>query len=224
MNRLFQALASAADGAFVINKEQHIIYWNPAAQEILGYVSAEVSNQPCYEIVAGCDGQDRLICHEHCRVAMTALSGGIVTNYDARVRTKANGLRWVNMSTFTFPVNSGGTGLVLVHLFRDVTQKKQQEQFIDQMLAAAQNLQNETPPQAPSSVPVESRSTNLTDREREVLSLLSQGLSTNDIAHSLSISASTARNHIRNILQKLHVHNRLEAVIYAFKHGLVAKD
>ena len=80
MNRLFQALASAADGAFVINQEQHIIYWNQAAQEILGYMSAEIVDQPCYEILAGCDDQGRLICHEHCRQVVAALSGGTVTN------------------------------------------------------------------------------------------------------------------------------------------------
>jgi PAS domain S-box-containing protein len=224
MNRLFQALTSAADGAFVINEEQNIIYWNQAAQDILGFAFGEIANQPCYEILAGCDDHDRSICHEHCRVAVTALRGGTLTNFDATVRTKADGFRWVNMSTFTFPANGGENGRVLVHLFRDVTQKKQQEQFIDQVLAAAKNLQNETSLQALSSVPVESRGTDLTDREREVLSLLAQGLSTNDIARSLSITSSTVRNHIRNILQKLHVHNRLEAVIYAFKHGLIGKE
>ena len=54
--------------------------------------------------------------------------------------------------------------------------------------------------------------------------LLAQGLSTNEIARSLSITSSTVRNHIRNILQKLHVHNRLEAVVYALKQGLLAKE
>ena len=224
MNHLFQALTSAADGAFVVNDEQYIVYWNQSAQEILGHMSAEVIGQPCYELLAGCDDQGRLICHKHCRVAATALSGGTVTNFDVRVRTKAEGLRWVNLSTFTFSANGGGTGLVLVHLFRDVTQKKQKEQFIDQVLAAAQNLKIEAAAPAASAVSLESRTTDLTDREREVLALLAQGLSTNDIARSLSITSSTVRNHIRNVLQKLQVHNRLEAVVYALKHGLVAKE
>jgi DNA-binding NarL/FixJ family response regulator len=61
----------------------------------------------------------------------------------------------------------------------------------------------------------------LTDREREVLSLLAQGHNTRGIATALPISPSTARNHIQNILHKLHVHSRLEAVAYAFEHGLV---
>jgi DNA-binding NarL/FixJ family response regulator len=61
----------------------------------------------------------------------------------------------------------------------------------------------------------------LTDREREVLTLLAQGLRTRDIAEYLSISPSTARNHVQNVLHKLNVHSRLEAVSYAFEHGLV---
>ena len=206
MDRLLQALASAADGAFVINKERHIIYWNQAAQKILGYVPDDVADQPCYEILEGCDDQGRLICHQHCRVAITALNGGSVTNYDARVQSKANGLRWINMSTFTFSTNGASNDQVLVHLFRDVTQKKKQERFIDQMLAAAKNLQTEESLQPPTTAPVRFRTIDLTIREREVLSLLAQGLSTNEIARSLSITSSTVRNHIRNILQKLHVH------------------
>jgi PAS domain S-box-containing protein len=224
MNRLFQALTSTADGAFVINEQQEIIYWNQAAQKILGYMFDEVVGQPCYEVLTGCDDQGRLICHEHCRVAVTVFKNGTLTDFDANVRTKADEFRWVNMSTFTFPTNGGGTGRVLVHLFRDVTHRKQQEQFIDQVLAAAKDLQNHASSQILSSTPVESQPTTLTDREGEVLSLLAQGLSTNEIARSLSITSSTVRNHIRNILQKFHVHNRLEAVIYALKKGLIAKE
>lgn len=224
MNRLSQALASMADGAFVINEKQQIIHWNQAAQELLGYTYDEISNQPCYEILAGCDDRGRLICQEQCRVVNTAFKGKTLTNFDASIRTKADGFRWINMSTFTFPVKDGENDRVLVHLFRDVAQKKHHEQFIDQVLTAAKNLLNETSPQTLSSVPVELRTIDLTSREREVLSLLTQGLSTKDIARSLSISSSTVRNHIRNILRKLHVHNRLEAVIYSFKHGLIGKD
>ncbi len=224
MNHLFQALASAADGAFVVNKEQHIIYWNQAAQDILGHASVDIIDQPCYEILAGCSDEDGVICHDHCRVAVEALSGGLVTNYDTRVRTKENGLRWINMSTFTFPANGDGIGPVLVHLFRDVTQKKQQEQFIDQVLGAAQAFQIESSFHILTPEPEEMHIGDLTNRESEVLALLAKGLNTKDIASSLSISPSTVRNHIRNILQKFHVHNRLEAVVYALKHGFITKE
>jgi DNA-binding CsgD family transcriptional regulator len=53
--------------------------------------------------------------------------------------------------------------------------------------------------------------------------LMAEGKSTERIAALLSISRPTARNHIQNIFQKLHVHSRAEAVAYAFQHGLLAK-
>lgn len=223
MNLLFQALSNAADGAFVINQEQHIIYWNKTAQDYLGHSPDEVLDKPCYEILAGCNGQKHSICHEHCRVAVKALNGESVLNYDICVRTKTNGLRWLNMSTITFPTNPDSEDLVLVHLFRDITQQKRKEQFVDQVLAAAKNLQMNPSFLAHSGMPEGSSSPALTDREHEVLALLAQGHSTHVIAKTLSISTSTVRNHVRNILQKLQVHNRLEAVVYALRNGLVAK-
>jgi PAS domain S-box-containing protein len=222
MENLFQALASLADGAFIINKEQRIIYWNEAAQKILGYSDNEVISQPCYEIFAGRDDQCQAICHNHCRVAVTAFAGGTVKNYDMCVRTKLDGIRWINISTFPFPTDDIESSPVLVHLFRDATQKKQAEQFIYKMLEAAKDWQEKglLHNTAPSSS-AEPAITELTHREREVLSLLAQGRSTTHIAQSLSISPATVRNHIRNIRQKLQVHTKLEAVVYAINHGLV---
>jgi DNA-binding NarL/FixJ family response regulator len=61
----------------------------------------------------------------------------------------------------------------------------------------------------------------LTDRELEVLSLLAEGLEAQEIAARLHISAKTERNHVASILFKLGVHSRLQAVIFAWRHGLV---
>jgi PAS domain S-box-containing protein len=224
MDSMFQAFANASDGVLIINQDQRILYWNQAAEEILGYSQPEVAGRPCYDILEGRDNQGRLVCREYCRVAMTALQGGTVTNYDSSVRTKSGDMRWINMSTFILPTNSTGTGSVLVHLFRDVSKKKQDEQFIEHVLTAVNQLYNREFSQAVPPVSVAEQNSDLTDREREVLALLAQGSSTTDIAQSLSISPATVRIHIRNILQKFQVHSRLEAVIYAQQHGLIAKD
>jgi PAS domain S-box-containing protein len=224
MDSMFQAFVNAADGVLIINQDQHIIYWNQAAKEILGYSQPEVIGRPCHEILEGCDNQGRLVCREYCRVAMTALHGGTVTNYDSSVRAKSGDIRWINMSTFTFPTNGTKAGSVLVHLFRDVSKKKQNEQFIEHILTTAKQLYNGKFSQAVSPVSVEEQNSDLTDREREVLAFLAQGSSTADIAKSLFISPATVRNHVRNILQKFQVHSRLEAVVYAQEHGLIPKD
>lgn len=62
---------------------------------------------------------------------------------------------------------------------------------------------------------------NLTDRERDVLRLLGQGASNEEIAEQLSISLFTVKSHVRNILQKLGAENRREAARIAARRGLV---
>jgi DNA-binding NarL/FixJ family response regulator len=61
----------------------------------------------------------------------------------------------------------------------------------------------------------------LTDREREILSLLAEGMRNDGIAAKLFISPQTVQTHVRNILGKLRVHSKLEAVAFAVKHGVI---
>lgn len=57
----------------------------------------------------------------------------------------------------------------------------------------------------------------LTKREKEIFSLLTQGQSTKDIADALCISEKTVRNHISNVIQKLGVQSRIQAVLELIK-------
>ncbi|MET0727929.1 MAG: response regulator transcription factor [Acidimicrobiales bacterium] len=61
----------------------------------------------------------------------------------------------------------------------------------------------------------------LTARELEVLRLVAKGMSNREIAGELFISENTAKNHVRNILEKLHLHSRMEAVVYAVREKLL---
>ncbi len=61
----------------------------------------------------------------------------------------------------------------------------------------------------------------LTDRELQVLKLVAKGLNNRDIAKSLFISENTVKNHVRNILEKLQLHSRMEAVVYAVREKLL---
>lgn len=63
---------------------------------------------------------------------------------------------------------------------------------------------------------------NLSPRERDVLSLIAQGLNNDEIAERLVISPATARHHVSACLQKLGAKNRTEAAALAIKHGLVS--
>ena len=61
----------------------------------------------------------------------------------------------------------------------------------------------------------------LTERELQVLKLVAQGFNNRDIAKDLFISENTVKNHVRNILEKLHLHSRMEAVVYAVREKLL---
>ena len=61
----------------------------------------------------------------------------------------------------------------------------------------------------------------LTERELEVLSRVAEGMSNREIADVLEISENTVKNHVRNILEKLHLHSRMEAVLYAVRANLL---
>ena len=61
----------------------------------------------------------------------------------------------------------------------------------------------------------------LTDRELEVLNLVARGLNNREIARDLYISENTVKNHVRNILEKLQLHSRMEAVMYAVREKLL---
>jgi RNA polymerase sigma factor (sigma-70 family) len=65
---------------------------------------------------------------------------------------------------------------------------------------------------------------NLTERELDVLKLVAKGLSNREISEELYISENTVKNHVRNILEKLHLHSRMEAVVYAMREKLLDVD
>ncbi|QHJ70383.1 response regulator transcription factor [Planococcus halotolerans] len=62
----------------------------------------------------------------------------------------------------------------------------------------------------------------LTEREMEILLLLAHGYTNQEIADELYIALKTVKSHVSNLLSKLEVHDRTQAVIYAFQHKLVA--
>jgi len=61
----------------------------------------------------------------------------------------------------------------------------------------------------------------LTGREMEVLRLVARGMNNRDIARELYISENTVKNHVRNMLEKLQLHSRMEAVVYAVREKLI---
>ena len=70
---------------------------------------------------------------------------------------------------------------------------------------------------------IPTNSVNLTGRELDVINLIAEGLPNKEIAKRLFIETQTVKNHIHNILDKLQLHNRFEAVNYARERSLLKK-
>lgn len=66
-----------------------------------------------------------------------------------------------------------------------------------------------------------SLTTPLTEREKEILERVAHGESNREVAQTLGISEHTVKNHLKNILQKLHLDNRVQLTRYAYEHGLM---
>jgi DNA-binding NarL/FixJ family response regulator len=67
------------------------------------------------------------------------------------------------------------------------------------------------------------RPTDLSAREQEVLALVAQGKSNKEIGAAIAIAENTVKNHLKSILEKLHLGNRVQAATYAFRQGLAGQ-
>jgi two-component system nitrate/nitrite response regulator NarL len=123
-----------------------------------------------------------------------------------RTRSRAGRSIWMNVSILVLPNGNGGPPLT-VHLMRDVTASKELLALVQERLA----------PAADDGAAAAA----LTRREVEVLRLMASGASTRKVADTLHVSTATVRNHVQNMLAKLGVHSRLEAVAWATRHRLL---
>jgi PAS domain S-box-containing protein len=215
---LLGALATSADGVYAVDSKQRIVYWSPSAKQIMGWKPEEVVGQRCYEVLSGGDYEGQQFCRRNCTIT-SAKKGRAVGNYDVLTHRKDGSPVWLNISII-LPPETGHNTACAVHLFRDVSERRRSEQLAQTTLdtvakfTAGEEGEVQTKPYPAPGPP-------LTQRELEVLRLLASGVATEDIAGALGVSRSTARNHIESILAKLGVHSRLQAVVYASRHGLL---
>src|SRR3990172_5872324 len=89
--------------------------------------------------------------------------------------------------------------------------------------AMAAKILREFTHQARRAAPAPRSGADLSPREQEVLELVTQGKSNKEIAVALAITENTVKNHLKNILEKLHLENRVQAATFAIREGLVQR-
>jgi PAS domain S-box-containing protein len=221
------ALCNTADGVYIVNADQRIVRWNKGAERILQRTEAETLNQECYRVIAGQVNPSKTWCHMNCKVHTCAAQGTPVENFNILTHDNSGRAIWLNVSVIT-PTNNGET--LMVHILRDITRERQVGQAVEQfMMSIGARGRGKSNSHSANYSRKESAGksftfdlpTALSGREIEVLTLLAEGLSTKALAQRLNISYFTARNHVQNILVKLNLHNKSQAVAFAFKKGLL---
>jgi PAS domain S-box-containing protein len=212
---VYKLLEGTADAAFVATLEGELCFWNAAAERLFGYTQTDVLNRTCAEVLKGKGALGTEICAGGCSVQRCAAHSESIPTFDLEVTTRSGQRRWVSVSTIVFEDTRLHRRLI-AHLSHDITKRKETEQAFTQMVELSKQVIAIGDGQA-RLAPVKA----LSDQERRILTLFAKAKNSNQVAKELKITLPTLRNHLHAVNQKLHTHNRLEAVLHAMKRGLI---
>ncbi|HSP34471.1 MAG TPA: LuxR C-terminal-related transcriptional regulator [Thermoanaerobaculia bacterium] len=202
-----RALEHSPDPVFVTDRLNRVIFWNQSARQLLGFDADEAVGADCPELLRGCDSSGNSYCTDNCPIMQMANRGEVVREFNLTFQTKD--AQEIKADVSILQLRAGRPDeFFLVHLMRP----KHGERAVP-------------PPPRPHLVTAREsddvRVRKLTTREVEVLGMLAAGRTTPEIAERLHIAPLTARSHIQNILDKLEVHSKAEAVAFAFQKNLL---
>jgi PAS domain S-box-containing protein len=116
MKQLLAMLKATADGAFVVDQHGNVVFWNHAAERMLGYRESEVLGRPCHEVIQGQSLCGLPLCSANCAIASRLAFERAVRNFDMQTRTKGGRRIWLNMSSLPFPSRKNQPWMA-AHLF-----------------------------------------------------------------------------------------------------------
>jgi PAS domain S-box-containing protein len=205
-------IARTSAAAFATDEKGRITVWNQEAERLLGYPAAEVLGKNCHEVLHGLDVFGNRFCDRPCALSCMVERHETVRHFELGVRAESG---QVIQGSFSIVVVPGPRAhqYTMIHFLEKVDRHREVDLLVRRIL---------TEQHAPS-VPITGvehatpAATVLTAREIQILRLLANGTSTQNIAESLFISVTTTRNHVQSILRKLDVHSKLEAVSLALR-------
>ena len=218
IDALFAALSSAQLGAYAMTVDQTIVFWNAAAERILGYSADDVVGRRCYEVgprngSRGISGE----CMGGCPSLRYVRSGLMPAPSRLNMRCASGELKWVSITPMA--VAGVGDSPLLVHLFEEKSSEVEfgGEQSKVELATCDRTTANESTRVSESL----GDASPLSRRELEVLRLIGRGWDTPRIAEYLGISRHTVSNHIRNLRNKLNVPTKLDAVLAGIRLGIL---
>ncbi|HJW72512.1 MAG TPA: LuxR C-terminal-related transcriptional regulator [Geothrix sp.] len=210
---LFELLERSPDPVFATDRLNRIVAWNKSAERLLGYRADEALGMPCAALMEGCDTAGNRYCTEHCPLLDMATRSEVVRRFELRLRPKEGPpvIREVNIVQLAV---APPHHFYLLHTLKPSDRENRGGQARDEGEAARSPVVN-------AKESLDARARKLTQREVEILGLVAAGRTSAEIASLLHISALTVRHHTQNILDKLEVHSKAEAVAFAFQKRLV---
>ena len=203
---LHELVTGSAEAAFVVGSEGTILSWNRAAEKLFAIPANDALNRNCAAVLRCADSSGEHMCPDACPLLGMSKQGVPVQAIDLEVG-KPDHRQWVNVSTLSIRIPAKN---VIIHLARDINAQKRLVLITRMFLEQICSLTGHPVDTLLNAAPMPHAA--LTERERQILQLLTQGKSTSAIAGQFDIATVTVRNHVRNILQKLHAHSRTQAV------------
>ena len=215
---LLDVLATGHPPAFASDSRDRIVFWNRGATELFGRRSDEVLGRRCYDAIGGRDVFGNRFCYANCAVIASVRGGEAVCAFELHVSANGHGPRLAQVTILKVPSVRPDL-YTLVHVLGRIDA----EGRLARALEAVGAVPAVTPAPTPA-LPETVVAPPLTPREQEILQWVAGGLQNKEIAQKLDLSLATVRNHVHNVLEKLAVHSKLEAVSLAFRHGWVRTD
>lgn len=217
-NLLEAALNTLRDLFFVVDTDRRLVRWNRELCTMTGLDEDEVENRRLTTIV-----------HQDDRNSMSQWFSQVLEEGASTVEAQllVDSGNYVPYEFTGARLKDGeGRPMGVCGIARNISQRRQTEQHLKQAIREviddatwfAQSVLEKMTHVSSSGSP-SIKATDLTDREREVIELIAQGMTNNQIAKDLGLSYATVRNYVARIYGKLDVHSRAEAVIWARERG-----
>ena len=207
-------LGASPEATVAVDDAGTVVAWNEAAERLLGRPASDAVGRPCHEVMHGLTPAGAPLCGPECAVVALCRQGSAPRRFEMIARRPDGSDVWLDVMTVTIEDERP----VAVHVLSESVSAKR---LAGVAAEVARRLSEAAPEHRADETALRQINESLTPREIEVLRLLAAGIGTDDIAQRLNLSRSTVRNHVQNLLPKLRVHTRVEAVVLALKAGLV---
>lgn len=211
----------AGAAALATDQDNRVVAWNEAAEELLEHPAEDALGAPLGRFLEARDVFGNRLCDDVCALHAMVRNSESVQSFDLDLVPDGDGDgRPVRVAVSVVVVLSPTPGSYhLVYFLRPRRQRRRADAAIDLIL----NGGGRVPGPVLEEINMEDGAglAELTERQTEVLRHIAEGYRTQQIADNLHISVNTVRNHTQNILRKLDVHSKTEAVSVALRQRLI---